>query len=187
MDPVTISAALAVVGVGTSLFGMFSQSHVASQVAGVSVSKAETEGQENDVRQSAMEMSGRRSQMEALRTAQRARAQAVQAGTNQGAQYGTGETAGAQHTTAEGDYGLQGIQGQLGFGRQLFGLDKQITADNIQLAQLKGQEATDQGISSLGQGITKAAGPLGNIFGGGKSSNAGSSSFNPFNVTGSLY
>lgn len=172
MDP--ISLGLGIVGLGTSLFGMFgsvSNAHAESQV---SQDEIGLEQQQNDVRKQAMEVSGQRNQLQVLRTAQRARSMAVQAGSTQtGSLTGSGVKGGIDETTNEGTYGLQGINQQLTFGRQLFGLDASISADKQKMAQLKSNDATDQGITSLGNAAMKIGPTVGNIFGGGQSHQLG--------------
>lgn len=195
MDPITLG--IGVIGLGMSLFGGMGQAKVAKQQsqyaqqeaqieqqkAGVSATITGFEGQENDVRAQSMEMSARRSQLQTVRTVQRARAMSLQAGTSQGAQYGSGVQSGMGETTSEGTVGLQGISQSLQAGRQMFGFDKQITNARIKMSQLSGQEAglqgqsaalggesaTYGGIGAIGQGLFKSAGSLGNIFGGSSS------------------
>jgi len=161
-----IGAALGAVGLGASLFGGLEQASNAKQQAQVSAQIAGLEGQENSVRQASMEAQAKRAQIETLRTAQRARALGVQAGATQtGSLTGSGVVAGIENTEAQGAYGLQGIANNLAFGRQMFGLDAQITQNRIQLAQLGGKAATDQSIASLGGSIMKAGPLVGSLFG----------------------
>lgn len=165
MEPISLGIGL--VGLGTSLYGMFGSSSVAHQTAQLSSNITSLEGQENDVRQQAMNMSAKRSQIQTVRTAQRARSMAVQAGATQtGSLTGSGVEGGISETTSEGTYGLQGINFQKAFGTSLFGLDAQVTNDKMKLASLGGTAATDAGITSLGGAIMSVAGKAGNIFGG---------------------
>jgi len=157
MDP--ISLAISAVGLGVSLFGSHKQSQIAGQEAQVSNQMIGVEQQQNDLRQQVMNLSARRSQMEVLRNAQRARAMAVQAGANQGASYGSGLAGGLASVTDQAAYGLQGIGLQQQAGNQMFGYDRTISGYKQQLATLKGQEASAQGVSSLGGAIMKA-GPM---------------------------
>lgn len=165
MDPLT--AGLGAVSLGTSLIGMFGAASTAQQTASVSRDISGLEGQENNVRQQAMQESAGRSQLQTLRTAQRARSMAVQAGATQtGSLTGSGVQGGEAETTSEGYFGLQGINNQVGFGTSLFGLDSKISADKMQLASLGGTSATYQGITSLGGSMLKATPLVSNIFGG---------------------
>ena len=84
MDPFTLlQTGIGVAGLAMSIFGGSSMSSTAKESAQVSQQMFATEEDENNVRRQAMEMSARRSQIETLRTAQRARAMAVQAGSTQ--------------------------------------------------------------------------------------------------------
>jgi len=154
-----IGAAIGAVGLGLNIFGGAEQSGVAKQAAQVSAQIAGLENQENDVRHQAMLMSARRNDIETLRTAQRARALGIQAGATQtGSLTGSGVTAGIQNTEAQGAWGLQGTANQVSFGNQIYGIDQQIGANRVQLAQLGGKMSSAQGLSSLG-GALMQAGP----------------------------
>lgn len=161
-----IGAAIGAIGLGTSLFGSLSSAGVSKQSAQLSAQNASLEGNENAVRQQAMLTNARRSQLEIVRNAQRARAMSVQTSTTQGAQYGSGAAGGAAETTNEGYFGLQGVNQQVAFGQQMFGLDATISQNKVRMAQLGGTAATDQGIASIGGALMKSGPALGNIFGG---------------------
>lgn len=191
MDPVTaIQLGVSVIGLGMKLFGGSQQSDIAHQEAEVSQKISGVEMQQNDVRKQAMEMSARRQQTEIIRNAQRMRAMAVQAGvtqtgntgnSNSGLQGGLGEVA------SQGYYGLQGVNNQLSFGRQMFGLDNQLSQYRQQMASLQGQAATAQGWQSLGGSLLQSSGTIGNIGGqafGGLSSFA--SLMSPGSLSGGL-
>lgn len=175
MDPFTLS--LMAVGAATSIFGSISGAGVAKQSANISANIAQNEQLENNQRQQQMELQASRQQLENARNTQRARAQGVNAAVSDGAQYGSG-LAGAQGAAQDqGLYNSLGINQNLGIGRTLFGLSNTISADKIQLAQLGGQAATDQGITNIGGDITKSASALGNMSKG--------TGFNPFGSTSS--
>lgn len=177
MDPIT--AAIGVAGLGIQLFGAggalssgMSAAGFASQEAGVSQEITGLQGQENQQRQLAMQISARRQQTETTRKAQMASAQGLAAGVNQGAQFGTGVQAGQQQATSEGTYNLQGINQNLEIGNALFGIQSQITGKQIQMSGLQGQQASAQGqaamfsgIGAIGGSLAGSAGPLGNILG----------------------
>jgi hypothetical protein len=161
-----IGAALGFAGLATSLFGGAQQVSNAKQEAQISSNIIGSEQQENTVRQQAMTMSAQRSQIENLRTSQRARAMAVQAGATQtGSLTGSGVQGGMAETTAEGAWGSTGINQQLAFGNQMYGIDTSISAQKQQLALLKGSDATAQGLTSLGGSIMKAGPLIGSLFG----------------------
>ena len=161
MDP--ISLALGIVGIGTSIFGGLSQAKVAKEQAQVSQNIFNLQEQQNNVRQQAMEVSGRRQQLEIMRNTQRQRAMGVQAAVSQGAQLGSGLVGGEAEIENEGLFGLQGINQNLQTGKQMFSLSNQISKQRANLASLGGQMATDQGISKLGGDIFGSSGKLGNM------------------------
>lgn len=185
-----IGAAIGVVGLGASLFGGVGAASSSKQIASLEQQKAATsmdtaslEERQDQVRQQAMQLSSRRSQMENLRNTQRARAMAIQSGTSQGAQYGSGVAGGVSGTEAQGAYGALGINQSLQQGNQMFSLNQSIDQNKIEIAQLGGQEAsvqgtaaTYQGIASVGGALTKAGPTIGNIFSG-SSANGGNGGF----------
>jgi len=165
VDPFTLlQTGIGVAGLAMSIFGGSSMSSTAKESAQVSQQMFATEEDENNVRRQAMEMSARRSQIETLRTAQRARAMAVQAGSTQtGSLTGSGVKGGIAETQNEGLYGLQGINNQLSFGRHLFDLDDHMNMLKAQQASLQSSMATSQGIASMGGSIMKAGPMIGNF------------------------
>lgn len=168
MDP--ISLALGIGGLAASLFGGFMSSRVSKEEAGVSADIAQLEGQENQVRRDAMNASANRADLETLRTGQRARAAAVQAGVTQtGSLTGSGVQGGIAETTNETAYGIGGIEQQRAFGNRMFNLDALISQDRVRLAQLGGQASTYQGVTSLGGSLLTAGPKIGAAFGFGAS------------------
>lgn len=193
MDPISLT--LAVVGVGMSIFGGIGASNAASkkaeisaQEAGVSEDVARQEQSINDVKQQAMELSGRRQNMETIRNVQRAQALALNNATNQNAQFGSGLQGGEAGIQAQGLFDIAGVNSAILSGRSIAGYNRNISSDKEQLAALGSQSAQydseiakDQGYASLGGSLIKA-GPivgqvsqgmgslnLGNIFMGGGS------------------
>lgn len=161
MDPVT--GTIAAIGLGLKLFGGMEASNTASQEAQVSAQNAQYEGQENDQRKQQMELSAYRGQLQDIRNTQRARAMGINAAVNQGAQYGSGLQGGIASTESQGMFNVQGINQNLEIGKNIFGIDSKISANNVQLAGLKGQEASEQGIASMGGSILSSAGTLGTL------------------------
>lgn len=160
------------VGLGMQIFGGMGASEKASQIAGVQAGIAQNEGRINDVRRQQMQFEARRSQLEIFRNAQRARAQGLNAATNQGAQMGSGLQGGQAQATNQGLFNAKGVNQNLAFGENIFGIQGDITKQKMQVSQLGGEMATDQGIASLGSSIFKAGPTIGNI--------AQAPKFNPF-------
>lgn len=187
MDP--ISLAIGAVGLGMQIFGGVSSSNVAKQQAQVGQQQAAVSGniatQEqgiNDAKQAAMELQGRRTQLENVRNNQRARAQAVQSATTQGAQFGSGLQGGLGQIQDQSLFNMSGVNSALQTGRQIAGFNQNITGDKLQLASLgsqsaglQGQAATDAGISSIGGALLKSGPMIGQL---GQNATAGFKSMN---------
>lgn len=194
-----IGAGVGVLGLGMSLFGGMEQSEaeerkaaIAKQQAAVSMDIAAQEQGINKVKQNQMELEGRRSQLETIRNVQRARAQAEAAAVNQGANLGSGFFGGQAQIQSQGLFNLSGINSALQSGRQISGYNDAISADKIKLAGLggdmasaSGDAASAAGFASLGGSIMKAGPVIGQFSQGFGSSKT--SSYNPYNSTGSLY
>lgn len=166
MDPISaLTMATQVVGLGMSIFGGTSAASDAKQAANIQSNIAGLQGGLEDQRHIAMELSAHRQQLEILRNNQRARSQAMNNATNQGAQFGSGIQGGLAQIEDQGLFNLAGVNQNLQIGEAQFDINKQITGQKQQLAQVQGQMATDQGIASLGGAITKA-GPMVGAIGG---------------------
>lgn len=159
-------AAVSAAGLGMSIFGGMQQAGVAKQQANVSADVATQEQGINDQKQQAMELAGRRQQLEIIRNNQRARAMAENSATNQGAQFGSGLQGGLDQIQSQSDFNLVGVNSALETGRNIAGYNSKISADKIRLAQLGGQAATAAGFSSLGGSIMKAGPTIGALSGG---------------------
>lgn len=166
MDPITIlSGVVSLVGLGTSLFGGASAASDAKQAASIQSNIAGLEGGLESQRHTAMELSANRQSLETIRTNQRARSTAMNNATNQGAQFGSGIQGGLAQIQDQSLFNLAGVNQNLEIGNKMFDINKQITTQKQQLAQVQGQAATDQGIASLGGALVKAGPAIGNIGG----------------------
>lgn len=179
MDP--ISLAIGAVGLGMQIFGGVSSAENAAAQAKVSQDEVSQEQSISNAKQQAMELNGRRAQMENVRNNQLARAQGTNAAVNQGAQFGSGLQGGLAQVDDQSLFNMSGVNSALQTGRQIAGFNSNISSDKSQLAALGGQAATDQGISSLGGALTKSGPTIGNLsqsaFGGMKSMNLGQGLF----------
>lgn len=161
MDPITIG--IAAVGLGMQIFGGMKASDEAHKQAQISQQNFQLETQVNAQRKQAMELSANRQQLENYRNTRRASSAGLAASVSQGAQMGSG-TAGAQgQITAQGAWYDQGIAQNLSIGRNIFGLNDQISANKVQMSQSQSAQATDQGWATFGSGLTKNAGTLSNL------------------------
>jgi len=167
MDPISIG--IMAVGLGMQIFGGVSQAQNAKQTAAVNQDIAKQEAAINDVKARQMEMEARRTQIENMRNGQRARAQAIQTATTQGAQFGTGLQGGLAQVQDKMAWNMLGVDQALANGRDINSLNKNISSDKMQLAALGGENATAAGYSSLGGALIKAGPIVGQVsqgFGG---------------------
>lgn len=162
MDP--ISAGLSVVGLGLQLFGGLSASSNAQQQADVSMKIAGEEAKINQQKQLQQQLESRRMQLQTIRNTQRQRAQGIQAAVNQGANKGSGLQGALAQNTGEGIFNLTGINQASQISNSIFGINNTISQYKMQLAQLGGEAATDQALSSLGGAFVKIA-PTAGAFG----------------------
>lgn len=173
MDP--ISLAIAGIGLGTKLLGGIlgsgdqskysgEISNLSSQNAQIEGKNAELETQVNNQRQSQMELTARRQELEDFRVSQRARAKGVNAAVNQGAQFGSGLQGGEASVTNQGLFNVLGVKQNLQIGENIFGYEDNVSQNNVsisrnnaQISSLKGQMnsalSTDNMISSIGSNI----------------------------------
>ena len=163
MDPIT--GFMAIAGLGVSLFGSTEASGYQKQAAQVSQNITGLEEQENQQRQLAMNISARRQSVQALRTAQQASARGEAAAANQGGLQSSGFQGGQAQATTGGAFNILGIQQNQDIGNQMFGIQGQISQQQILQSQLQSQASTYSGIASIGSALSQSAGPLGNILG----------------------
>lgn len=161
MDP--ISLALGIGGIAAQAFGGLSSAGISRQIAGVSADESNLDIDINNQKQQAMELSSRRQQTETMRNAQRQRSQATAAATSDGAQFGSGLQGGLAGVTDQSTYNALGVNQNTQIGENIFGLDSSIDTDKMKIASLQGQQATDQGIASLGGALTSSAGTIGKL------------------------
>lgn len=168
MDP--ISLAFMGVGLGMKIFGSISGSEDAQKASQVSQDEARQEQSINDAKTQAMEINGRRQQLDIIRTQQRQRAQAVQTATTQGANQGSGLQGGIAQGFDQTLFNLQGVNNALATGRQINTLNQNISNDKQQMAGIQADQATDAAWSSVGGSLMSAGPTIGNLakgFGGG--------------------
>lgn len=180
MDPLTVG--LAVGGLALQAYGGISASKEAQHQAEIQQKIYGLESSVNDQRKQAMELSANRQQLENFRNVQRIRASGMNAAVNQGAQYGSGISGGQAQATSQGLFNSLGISQNLQIGRNIFGLNDQISQQKVQLSQSQSSQAEDQAWSGFGSSLTKNAGTISNIAGaagasGGKVNVPG---YNPF-------
>lgn len=180
MDPLTMG--LAAIGLATQVFGGFSAASHAKEAYGIQSQITGLEGQVNQQRKQAMELSARRQSMEIFRQNQRAQSMAINNATNQGANYGnsSGLAGGLSQINSQSSFNLEGINQNLQIGENIFGLDDKISKQKLALSQVQSSQVTDQAISNLGGSLIKISPTAGNIFGAAKNGvDLSSFGFNP--------
>jgi len=158
-----LSLALGAVGLGMQIFGGISSAENAQQQAAVSQDIAKQEQSINTIKQQAMVVQARRTNLESIRNAQVASANATAAATSQNAQYGSGLKGGLAQITDQSLFNMQGVNQAVQTGTQIAGINNNISSDKEQLASLGGTAATDQAITSLGGTLLKIGPTEGNL------------------------
>jgi hypothetical protein len=167
MGPLAIIGGMAsIFGMGISMVGASEASDAAKSEANISKNIAGLQIQENQQRQLAMEMAGRREKIENARNTQIAHAKALAGAVSQGAQFGSGAAGAQGQIQSQGNFNEAGINSNLEIGRAMFGLDSQIDTQKMFMADAQSKQADAQGLMSLGQGISGAGGSMMKMFGG---------------------
>src|SRR5882672_3503245 len=148
MDPISIG--LGVVGLGMQIFGGIKGSEVAGQQAQQSRYIAQDEQRINDQKRQQMLLESHRNQLQIFRNNQRLRAQATNAATQQGAQFGSGLQGGLAQIEDQGLFNSQGINQNVEIGQNIFGINNDISQHKMQLASLGGDASDAAGLASLG-------------------------------------
>lgn len=157
----------AMLGLGMSLVGTFMGMGAASKANRAQQAEIRSEQGIEGQKQQAMELDANRRQMEVVRNNQRARAMGLEAATNQGAQMGSGLQGAYGQIRGQSGVNSLGISQNLEIGRNIFGLNSEISQDKIQIAQAQQESSFAGGLSSLGGSIFGASKSLSNLgFGG---------------------
>src|SRR5229473_1311211 len=190
-----IGAGISAIGLGLSLFGGSNQAKASKEYAQQSYAVqrqiSANENLVNNQREVAMQVNERCNTLEQFRNTQRLAAQATAAATTQGAQFGSGLAGGLGQISAQGAYNVQGLSQNLEIGENIFGLDRTISGEKLQLAKLQSQygqtSATNQGLMSLGSGIMSAGPAVGRLSQGIGNPFGSASGVNNFNSGNAIY
>lgn len=163
-------------GLGFKAYGMMAGSDAADKYNQAQIQKINLEKQVEEQRRKAMELDARRKQLENFRQVQRARSAALTNATSQGAAQGSGLQGGYGQITAQGAWNSAGISQNLEIGRNIFGINSQITDTNITLANSQRDLQRAQGYTSFGGDLMNSAPGFGRLATG-ISGNYGSSSY----------
>lgn len=156
---------IAGIGLGLSALGSVLGFGAASDASEAQKRIAAIEMQQNEVRKQQMETNARRETLEAIRRMQIARSVALTNATSQNAQGGSGLQGGYGQISGNSAFRISGIQTSLNYGRQMFGLDSQISQQKMALADASSDMAFAQGLTSLGSVFMNQAGTISRIGG----------------------
>lgn len=162
-----LELALAAGGIALQAFGSKEASDASSKYYQGEQNIAGLEMKVNDQRKAAMEVDARRRQLEVVRNNQRARSMAQTTATNQGAQFGTGLQGAYGGISGQSETNLLGVNQNLEIGRNIFGLDTQISQQRIANAGYESQINTDKATANFGGMLTNSAGTINKLFSSG--------------------
>lgn len=158
-------AGFGLLGLGASIAGGVISYDASKQANAAQMQEIGLEAQQNQQRQQAMNLNARRQQMEILRNTQRARSLALNNATSQGAQLGSGLSGGYGNIAGQSGQNALGITENQQIGNTMFGLQSQISGQQLNYAQAQQQEQLGAGISSLGKSVAGSAGSLSALIG----------------------
>lgn len=161
MDP--ISAALMLGGLAFQVFGGAKSMGANAQYNKANQDSIRLQQQVEAQRKQAMELDAHRKELEIVRTQQRARSIALTNSTSQGAAQGSGLQGGYGQIAGQSGFNLEGVQQNLSIGRNIFGLNEQISNNKILMSQYSQNAQTGQGIASFGQSLFGAAQNIGKL------------------------
>ena len=158
-----MAMAAMVIGLGISIFGTIMQMQAAQKAAAAQKRALMAQQKAEASREQAMRLDAQRKKRETIRQAIVQRSQALAAGTNQGAQYGTALPGayGQIQGQAAAQFGAIGVQESI--GAEIFSQNRQVLSARKEEAAAGAQAALGSGISSLGGAIGKGLGAIGRM------------------------
>lgn len=158
-----ITGGLGLIGIAGSIMGSMESAEGAKAKAAAEKQIAQLEIQADSVRRQAMEMSARRQQLQTVRNAQQAQAQALSNAVNQGAQFSSSASAGQGAVSAQAASANLGVSQSVQFGENIFDINAKVDQQKIAEADAETKMYSGQGMSSLFGDLTKAAPGIGNL------------------------
>ena len=160
-----IGAGISLIG---GLMGAFDSSSAAKQSAAISANINALENKVNDQHEQAMLLSSQRQNIQTLRQVQQAQAlglvRSVGQNSTSGATASSGYLGGQSQIAGQGYFNLQGVNQNTEIGENIFGLNRQVSAQKLALQNVQtnyqSSMALDQGVSSLGNFVSKSSDPL---------------------------
>lgn len=158
MDPFTL-ALMTGASIAFQGAGLFTSMGASSKINEAQQRQYQLEQQLEAERKKQMELAARRQQLEVVRNAQRMHALSTTVATAQGAQFGSGYAGGQAQITQDAGYNLLGINQNLEIGRNMFGINSQISANKLEMSKYYQDLQLGQGLTSFGQSLFAAAQP----------------------------
>jgi hypothetical protein len=167
MDPTTAITGLStLIGLGLKIGGLGETHAAAVQSNEAQKQIIGLEQQQEQVRFNAMHLTASRMQLQSIRNAQSARAQALAAATNQGAAQGSGLQGGYSQIEGQTNTNLLGISQNLMSGQKMFALDSSLSQQKIALANAQMKMQTGNALGALGGDLLSIAPAAGRLGGG---------------------
>jgi len=173
---------MAGIGLGMSLYGGIQTHDAAKQYNQAQIDQMQTEQKMEDLREQHMELSASRMRIENAREVNRQSAVALANATSQGAGTGSnssGLAGGRAQVQSSGGWNELGINQNLQFGHQMFGLNREKTNEQIQGAQAQMDMQTGQAWGQAGSQLMGASSAAGRLFSGFNSDMGGHPSYIP--------
>lgn len=158
-----MAAAAMIVGLGISIFGTIMQVEAANKAAAAQKKALALQQKSEAAREQAMRLDAKRRQREAIRQSIIARSQALSAGTNQGAQYGTALPGAYGQISGQLGNEVSGIAGQAVLGAEIFKNNRGVLSARKEEADAGAMSALGGGISSLGGAVGRSLGAIGRM------------------------
>jgi hypothetical protein len=158
-----MAMAAMVIGLGISIVGTIMQMQAAQKAAAAQQKALAAQQRAEASREQAMRIDAQRKKRETIRQSIIQRSQALSAGTNQGAQYGTALPGayGQIQGNAAAQYGTIGVQESI--GAEIFAQNRQVLSARKEEAAAGAQAALGSGISSLGGAVGRGLGSIGRM------------------------
>lgn len=149
--------ALVGVGLAISAAGTVTSTMGAMDAAEQNQKIASLEKQQLEQQKKQMDLQYRRSQMEAFRNQQKARALALTTASSQGAQFGSSLMGAYGQVSGQSYNNLLALDQNYAIGTNMYGLNQGISDARISLANAQSISAFGSGLSSLGGSLIKGA------------------------------
>lgn len=160
---------MAGVGLGMSIYGGMQSSSAASQYNQSQIAQMQTEQKMESLRESHMELSASRMRIENAREVNRQSSVALANATMQGAGTGSassGLAGGLGQVRSSGAWNELGINQNLEFGHQMFGLNRQKLGEQMQGAYAQQDMQTGQAWQQMGSSLMGASSTFGRLASG---------------------